>query len=481
VNVIMDLKSLSSQRRRSLHPLHEAFPLRFQMTNARLGLAGGGVGILVLASLVMGGRLPLGLVAASSAAFVGIVVLATMRSRPKLMLMFFLNACLLLVAKRDVSGIDSAVLLSLVTALITTFGFAANKRRLGATLTLTSGKTSFGAVQFSLIGFAVWSVTSTLANSQGLLSLMPWLSGVTFAILICCAPFSELPSFSSARRAVLAGGALAVTYDLYLFVTGRALNVGTFNAGRFVGSLGDYELVAEFYGAIILLSLTAIFFDSSRIWRLASGALLIPSSILLLATQSRGPIVILCVVIPLLAILSAFLFRQSAGKTLTVVGILTVGIFASIGTLSTLPLFARLSSIQFDGNIESTLNRAGVWDYFTQLPRFVEAGLIGNGFDYPYEQIGTFPHSLYLWLLWSGGIVILVFFVFLASLLSGKLLRGIFLRRSASLSAAVTVLYILLDEVKIEAARTSPSVCFLWVVLSLAILAVREQRELGIK
>lgn len=448
------------------------------MSKAHWGWAGGGAAGLVLAILVAWGRFPLVLAAVSAVALAGIVVLATMSNRPKLMLMFFLNACLLVVAKRDIGGIDFVVLLSMLTALITAFGFAANKRTLNATATLTPGNANFGAVHFSLIGFAVWAIISTLSNSQSLLSLMPWISGITFAILISWTPLSQLPSFASARRAVLAGGAIAVTYDLYLLGTGRALNVGTFNAGRFVGSLGDYELVAEFYGAIILLGLTAIFFDNSRIWRLASGALLVSSFILLLATQSRGPIVILCAVVPMLALTSAFLFRESAGKTLAVVGGLTVAIFASIGTLSTLPLYARLTSIQLDGSIESTLNRASVWDYFTQLPGFVESGLIGNGFDYPYEQIGTFPHSLYLWLLWSGGIVILVFFVLLVSLILCKLLRGIFLRRTASLSAAVIVLYILLDEVKIEAARTSPSVCFLWVVLSLAILASREQREL---
>jgi hypothetical protein len=478
MNLSVNLKSMNRRHSKRSGLGDEADRPRFQMSHALwVWLAGGASGV-ALASLLMWGRLPLALAAVSSLASAAIVVLATMRNRPKLMLMFLLNACVLVVPRRDVDGVDFIVLLSLLIALITAFGLVANKRTVDATVTTTPVDSNFGAVQFMLVGFVTWSVVSTLSNSQNLLSLMPWLNGVTLAFLVSCAPSSQLPSFSSVRRAVLVGGALAVTYDLYLLGTGRALNVGTFNAGRFVGSLGDYELVAEFYGAIILLCFTAVLFDSSGKWRIASAALVLPSFILLLATQSRGPVIILSAVLPLLSLTSAFLFRESVRKIVGVAGALVVAVLASIGTLSTLPLFTRLSSIQLDGGIESTLNRASVWDYFTQLPRFVQSGLVGNGFDYPYEQIGTFPHSLYLWLLWSGGVVALTFFGLLALLLMFKLFRGITLRRSASLSAAAIVVYILVDEIKIEAARTSPSVCFLWVVLSLAILASREQREL---
>lgn len=75
------------------------------------------------------------------------------------------------------------------------------------------------------------------------------------------------------------------------------------------------------------------------------------------------------------------------------------------------------------------------------------------------------------------GLISLTSFGLLVSILLCKLMRGIFLRHSASLSAAAIFVFMLLDEVKIEAARTSPTVGFLWVVLSLAILASREQRE----
>jgi len=474
----MNIRSVSHQRDRTLHVEHEAHRLSFVLSNAPLAWAGVGVSGLALAGLVVWERIPLMLAAGCSLAVAAVVVLATMGNRPKILFLFFLNSCLLVVAQRDAGGIDFIVLLSLLTALLTGFGLASIKHARDTTLGPVLGDSYFGAVQYTLVGFAVLSVISTISNSQSIISLLSWVNGLTFAFLTCRAQASQLPSFSTARRAILVGGALAVTYDLYLLSTGRALNVGTFNSGRFVGSLGDYELLAEFYGALILLCLTAIFFDDSRRWRVASYVLIVPSFVILFATQSRGPIVILCAVAPILALISAFQFRESAGKILAIFGGLAVVVFISIGTLSATPLFERLSSIQLEGSIESTLNRAGVWDYFTQLPRFVDSGLTGNGFDYPYEEIGTYPHSLYLWLLWSGGILILVCFGLLISLILCKLLRGIFVRQSASLSAAAIILYILLDEIKIEAARTSPSVCFLWVVLSLTILASREQREL---
>lgn len=473
----MNLKSKRHRDGSSPSNNHKTHSLRFAFSNIHPAWTGAGVSGLALAGLAVLGRIPLMLAAGASLAMAGLFVLATMSNRPKLVFMFFLNACFLIVPQRELDGTDLIVLLSLLTALLTAFGLAASQRADTATVTTTPTIRNFG-MQSVLIGFAIMSIISTLSNSQSVLILLPWLNGVFLGLLICSAPSSQLPSFSTARRAILAGGGLAAIYDLYLLGSGRAVNLGPFNAGRFTGSLGDYELLAEFYGAMILLGLTAIFFDNCRRWRLAAAVLLLPSFIILLATQSRGPIVILCVVGPILALVSAVQFRKSTGKIFAVTSVLAAIIYFSIGTLSTLPLFERLSSIQFEGSIESTLNRAGVWGYFTQLPGFVDAGLIGNGFYYPYEEIGTYPHSIYLWLLWSGGIVGLVFFALFVLLLLFKLLVGISLRHPASLSAAAVVLYLLLDEVKIEAARTSASVCFLWVALSLALLASREQREL---
>jgi hypothetical protein len=432
--------------------------------------------VLVLPFLVIWGQISLFLTAALSVGLVGILVLATIQTRPKLMFMFFLNACLLVVARRDVGGVDAAALLSSLTALLVAFNFASNKPTPG--VTPSSANRNFDLTQYLLIGFAVLSIISTLANGQSLIAVVPWISGVVFTLLISRVPFSQLPSFSSARRAILAGGAVAATYDLYLLGTGKALNLGPFNAGRFVGSLGDYELLAEFYGAVILLALTAIFFDQSRAWRAAAGVLILPSFLIMVATQSRGPIILLCAVVPVLILISFFQFRESAGKILAVVVIVALGLGSIVGTLSATPLIERFSAIQLGGSIETTINRAGVWDYFSQLPRFVNLSWVGNGFDYPYAEIGTFPHSLYLWLLWSGGPVLLVCFGLLACTLLGRLCGGIVFRHSGSLSAAAVVVYILLDEVKIEAARTSPTVTFLWAFLSLAVLASREQREL---
>lgn len=451
---------------------------KLALSNASLAWAGVGIGGVLLAYLLIGGQLPLPLAAGASLGAAGVIVLATMSSRPKLLFVFFLNACLLVVAQREVVGMDLAGLLSLLTALLAAFGFVSTGRTWDVTPTSTRGSRYFGTVQYLIIGFTTVSIISTLANSQNLLSLLPWINGAIVALVISWAPFSQLPSFASARRAVLIGGAVTAVYDLYLLATGKAVSVDTFNAGRFSGSLGDYELLAEFYGAVILLCLTAIFFDTSRMWRTVSGFLLVLSFVILLATQSRGPIVVLCLLTPVLILISAFRFRESAGKILMLVFVGALALGASVGALSATPLFARFSSVQLGGSLESILNRASVWEYFTQLPKFVDSGLTGNGFDYPYEEIGTYPHSLYLWLLWSGGVISLIFFGLMISLLLWNLARGISLRHSASLSAAAMFVYILLDEVKIEAARTAPTVCFLWVVLSLAILASREQREL---
>lgn len=431
----------------------------------------------VLCGLIVLGRVPLMLAAGASVALAGLAVLATLRSQSKFMWMFFLNACFLVVPQREFSGTDLVVLLSLATALLIACGISSNNRSFAVTAVAAAENRFFGLMLWAIVGFATIAFTSTVSNSQSVLVLLPWLNGIALAILISSAPSFQLPSFMNARRAILVGGGIASLYDLYLLGTGRALNVGPFNSGRFTGSLGDYELLAEFYGVIILLGLTAVIFEDSPRWRLLAASLIVPSFIILLATQSRGPVVILCAVAPALALTSAVTFRHLARKVFFLFATLSLIIFSFFSALSVLPVFARLSSVQFEGSVESTLNRAGVWGYFTQLPRFIDAGLIGNGFHYPYEEIGTYPHSIYLWLLWSGGTLGLIAFVLLISLLLFKLFRGIFLHHSASLSAAAVLTYIFLDEIKIEAARTSASVSFLWVALSLALLASREQRE----
>jgi hypothetical protein len=467
---------MNQPRQRRLVPGRGA--LAFMLVPSYKPWVGAWVGVAVLAYLVISGRISLTLAAGSSVSFVGFLVLATIRNRAKLIFMFFLNACLLIVAKRDVGGVDIVVLSSMLTGLLAAFSFASNKNTCDPVAATSPGNRHFDLAQYLLIGFAVLSIISTWANSQSLIPVLPWLSGIIFALLIGRVPVSQLPSFSTARRAILAGGAVATAYDTYLLGTGKALNVGAFNVGRFLGSLGDYELLAEFYGAIVLLALTAVFFDESRAWRVASGLLMVPGMLLILATQSRGPVILLCVVAPVLILISVFQFRESAGKILALVGVVALSFGAFFGALSATPLFERFSSIQLGEGIETTINRAGVWDYFTQLPKFVDLNVVGNGFYYPYETIGTFPHSLYLWLLWSGGPVLLICFAVLACLLLGRLFRGMAFRHSGSLSAAAVMIYILLDEVKIEAARTSPTVGFLWVFLSLAVLASREQREL---
>lgn len=472
----MSQTSTSHPRQPSFAPDLGERVVKFARSN--LAKATALVGVLTLACLVISGGISLSLAAASSVGLVGILILATVRNPTKILFILFVNACLLVVPKRDIGGVDVSALLSLVAAGLLTLSLASDKQKLDSAEDSLLENRRFDPVQYVLIGFGVLSIISTSINSQSLVSVIPWLSGISFALLIGYVPNSQLPSVSSARRTILVAGAVATVYDLYLLATGKALNVGTFNAGRFLGSLGDYELLAEFYGVVILLALTGIFFDKNRVWRLASGVLIVPSFFIILATQSRGPIILLCGVIPVLILISIFWLRESIGKILILTGCVALGLGAFIGTLSATPLFERLTTIQLSEGIDTAINRAAVWDYFTQLPKFIDLGIVGNGFDYPYEEIGTYPHSLYLWLLWSGGPALLICFVLLVLLLVGKLIRGIVLRHSASLSVAAVVGYILVDEVKIEAARTSPTVGFVWVFLSLAILAGRERRKL---
>lgn len=436
-----------------------------------------GVGVLLLAMLITSGRVPLVAAVGLSVALVGTVVLFTMSIRARFQLLFFINACLLAPKPRFFGEIDVVVVGSLVTVLAAALAVSLDGRVQGQAADHIRTRSRLSTSQFALVGFAGLAFISTLANAQPLIVLLPWLNGVILTLLVSRASSSILPSFTIVRRTVLVAGLVTVAYDLLLLASGKAMNVGPFNAGRFLGSIGDYELLAEFYGALIIISLTAAFFDPSRRWQIFAVLLLVPSCLVLLATESRGPIVILCVIAPLLIGASALLFRESTGRIFRISLAIIITIAASMGTLAATPLFERLMSTQLGGSIDSTLNRAGVWDYFTQLPEFVQLGPAGNGFEYPYESIGTYPHSLYLWLLWSGGWVGLGFFVVFVCLELGKLTRGVVARNSASLSAAAVLVFVLADEVKIEAARNSATISFLWVIIAMAVLSRREQRQ----
>ncbi|TSE14714.1 hypothetical protein B1A87_000945 [Arthrobacter sp. KBS0703] len=421
--------------------------------------------------------MPLVMAAGLSVGLLGLVVLFTMNSQARFLLLFFVNACLLVVKPRFFGEIDLAVVGSLVAVLAAALAVKFNGSSQVQTTDYFRTRAKLSTSQFALIGFAGLAFISTLANAQPLMVLLPWLNGAILTLFVSRTAPSGLPSFTLVRRTVLVAGLVTVAYDLLLLGSGKAMNVGPFNAGRFLGSVGDYELLAEYYGALILIAITAAFFDPSRRWQMLAGILLVPSSLVLIATESRGPIVILCVITPLLVGMSALLFRESAGRIFRISVAAAVAIAASIGALAATPLFERLMSTQLGGSVDSTLNRAGVWDYFTQLPEFVRLGPAGNGFEYPYESIGTYPHSLYLWLLWSGGWVGLAFFVVFVCLELGKLTRGVVTRSSASLSAAAVLAFVLTDEIKIEAARNSATVSFLWFVIAMAVLARREQRE----
>lgn len=441
-----------------------------------LGRACFAIALVLMALLIASGRLPISLAVTLSTTLVGLVVLFTLDSRARFLLVFFINACLLVVGPRFFGAIDLAVLGSLTALLAAALGVLFSKMpRSQAKGHLRSGA-RLNPSLLALVCFGGIAFISTVANAQPLIVLLPWLNGLALTLLVSLVPSSSLPSFSLARRAIIVAGLVTVAFDLVLLATGKAMNVGPFNSGRFLGSVGDYELLAEFYGALILIALTAVFFENDRRWQAIAVLLLIPSSFVLVATESRGPIVLLCVIGPLLIATSILLFRAAAGRIFRTSLVIAITVVASLGTLATTPLFERLMSTQFGGSVELTLNRAGVWDYFTHLPEFIQLGPAGNGFEYPYESIGTYPHSLYLWLLWSAGWLGLGFFVVFICIELSRLAAGVAGRSSAALSAAAVLAFVLTDQIKIEAARNSATVSFLWVVIAMAVLAGRERK-----
>jgi O-antigen ligase len=137
----------------------------------------------------------------------------------------------------------------------------------------------------------------------------------------------------------------------------------------------------------------------------------------------------------------------------------------------------RLSVLQVGQELPELLNRGKVWGYFERLPSFQEAFALGNGFSYPFDTIQTYPHSLYLWIYWSGGIVALVFLC--AAILAAFVysVRRIRLNRiNASLALSIVV-FLAIDQSKIEVARFSSTTWLFWLMLALTFSRILPKTE----
>ena len=332
--------------------------------------------------------------------------------------------------------------------------------------------------------FAVSSVLlATLALISSIyfwrdLSFVAWLIfPILAASVVLSLTRSNEINFEKAMLAWLFASSTLLVVDAVGWVLGNFRSTDIFNAGRFFGSLGDYELSAELYGICILVAV--YFVIVTKDWKIRALALIEATGFtaLLASTQTRSAF--LLVLAGAVFLISASGLSRNLARTLSALAVLLVSIpLLTLTQVNFSEIVNRLSVLQVGQELPELLNRGKVWGYFERLPSFQEAFAFGNGFSYPFDTIQTYPHSLYFWIYWSGGIVALVFLC--AAILAAFVysVRRIKLNRiNASLALSIVV-FLAIDQSKIEVARFSSTTWLFWLMLALTFSRILPNTEI---
>lgn len=392
-------------------------------------------------------------------------------SRPLVFSLAFATAFFFVpIPSRQVFGIDLLPIVSMALIFL-----AVNKENASHQMTRLN-KTNYSKLYFAgALAFTVIAILSSLVNFRSL-DFVPW-AVFPIASGIAIKALQSRPSlkFRDLAEYWMVGASILMLLDFTGLFTARYRSTDIFNFGRFVGSLGDYELSAEIYGITILFSVYVLFITEKK-WLRALAILEITGfGTLLVSTQTRSSFLLA------LAGVIFIIFSSATSKMLKrsiVTGVLIAAFVAAalLAGGSFQQIWNRLTAIELNQEIASIANRAGVWNYFQQLRSFADLPPIGNGFSYPYEEIQSYPHSLYLWTLWSGGFfAVLILALLIGASLASAVSRWREFRIDAS-AAIVILSFVVVDQAKVEVARFASTTWIFWLILAMTFAAFESRK-----
>ena len=334
-----------------------------------------------------------------------------------------------------------------------------------------------------ILGVAVVWAIGTVVVHRGL----EWPSIASLGMGLGWVTFSVLGLAGAVRRgvaALTAGLVVVAVVDVvglltgvHLFPTHASPLVRNYDSStlvaRFVGSFGDYELLAEWMALAILASIWLSMTSTSLRQRYGWLASLLPLGVVLLATGTRSALVLLMPMAVLLILFTAPRLRMRRLNAVALVGgvvavaVAIVGVAALSGQANVLD---RLLSIKWGGSFADAVNRSSVWVPFTARGDFREHWLVGNGLPFPFDVVGTYPHNLYLFTIYTiGAIGLSLFAVALGWLVVVLMIRSTRDGRQAPARLLlVLAAFVLLDESKIELTRLPQTTWLAWGLLGLA-------------
>lgn len=347
---------------------------------------------------------------------------------------------------------------------------------------------SYGAdARVVLVLPVTWIALAVIAQGRGALTGAAPILFALLAALLCM----RLVSLGTSIRkvvSVLAVGAVALSaIDLIQSRMGRSVVPGIPSAtvrvlehGRYVerysGSLGDYELLAEFLSVSIVLTVWLAMTAGTRMAAFKWVCAILPLLSVLLLTGTRSALILLAPAVVALAMLT---LRRVIRVLVWGCAVATAGAVLFVCTGSAAPTaIIRLESVYSSPSLAYAINREYVWEVFESRTRANQSDLtylIGHGLTYPFSEIGTYPHSLYRYALYTVGVIGLAALIGTLLWLLGSLAKH--WRRSRTPTAAlfITVIGMLLtDGVKIELLRVPAYVLFVGCIIGLAI-SVRSE------
>lgn len=240
---------------------------------------------------------------------------------------------------------------------------------------------------------------------------------------------------------------------------------------RVGGVIGDYELLAEYlalWGVAALWLAVAPHQRKRPLWMAASLGCVLG----LLATGTRGGAGLYLVG----AVVVCFAQRRSrqrlrlvaiVGSTV-VLGIVISGYFSGTGGL-----VGRISATPLSGGFTEAINRKGLWGPYLVFDGPATYIVLGHGPGVNLSQLPAYPHSLYVYLYYTQGLV----GVGLMALVLGVAIRptvaALMKRSEWGVDAVLGLLVFLfaIDQIKVEFIRIHNYQLEVWCLLGLAAAA----------
>ena len=319
-------------------------------------------------------------------------------------------------------------------------------------------------------GILVYYLVVAIANKRRILvTILQIILGVLVGQFLLCLLYLRFPMVGK-----------------YLICFGTRLSTAESFLGvdRLKGTIGDFELLAEWFLVGTILAMGLIYQSKKNIYSIpflcCFGGIVI--------TRTRSDMTLAVFAIMLAFVVLSVFGRNSLAPSVRIIflgllGILFVILFAPKQGQDIIARFIVYFGYR-DILASEAINRKEVWDIALNV--FLrEPKVFGNGF-YIFELSNDLQamdfHSLYLTILYRIGIAGLgIHILFWFTILRGGILRLLRKRTNQTwhlnMFLLMAVIMMLLDQIKVEYVRYVHTIQFAWLIFGLLAVCGKEQRE----